>query len=72
MRKNTRTKLALLLLGVSLTLPANVSAEDEVGLAVGTEAPKVELKDQNGNVVNVSELLKKGPVAIVFYRSADW
>lgn len=44
----------------------------EVGLAVGQPGPAFSLPDQNGRVVSLAELLKKGPVALVFFRSADW
>ncbi len=44
----------------------------EVGLKIGTRAPMFKLKDQNGKEVSLENLLKKGPVAVVFYRSASW
>ncbi len=44
----------------------------EVGPAIGQKAPTFTLKDQHGKDVALEELLKKGPVALVFYRSADW
>ena len=34
--------------------------------------PKFALKDQQGKERSLDELLKKGKVALVFYRSADW
>ena len=42
------------------------------GIAVGEEAPQFALKNQNGEEVSLASLLAKGPVALVFYRSADW
>jgi hypothetical protein len=42
------------------------------GLPVGAKAPEFVLKDQQGNDRRFSEILAKGPVALVFYRSADW
>jgi cytochrome oxidase Cu insertion factor (SCO1/SenC/PrrC family) len=49
------------------------SAEQEQpGLKVGESAPKFTLKDQEGSDRSLNELLEKGPVALVFYRSADW
>lgn len=53
---------------VMAEVPANVG----IGLAVGQKAPMFTLKNQNGNDVSLESLLKKGPVAVVFYRSADW
>ena len=44
----------------------------EIGPAIGQRVPAFTLKDQNGHEVSLDALLKKGPVALVFYRSADW
>jgi peroxiredoxin len=44
----------------------------EIGLRIGQQAPPFTLNDQNGNQVSLDALLKKGPVALVFFRSADW
>ncbi len=44
----------------------------DVGLAIGQKAPSFMLKDQNGKDISLDEMLKKGPVALVFYRSAEW
>ena len=44
----------------------------EAGICVGDHAPGFTLKDQNGQDVSLDALLKKGPVALVFFRSADW
>jgi cytochrome oxidase Cu insertion factor (SCO1/SenC/PrrC family) len=46
--------------------------EELTGLKVGAKAPKFTLKDQEGKERSLDELLKKGKVALVFYRSADW
>jgi len=46
--------------------------EEQTGLAVGSKAPSFSLKDQEGRERSLDELLKKGKVALVFYRSADW
>ena len=42
------------------------------GLAIGQPAPDFELPDQHGKTHSLKELLASGPVALVFYRSADW
>ena len=39
------------------------------GLAVNTKAPAFSATDQNGNKVTLSDLLKKGPVVVVFFVS---
>ena len=50
-----------------------LAAEPEKpGLPVGQTAPLFALKDQNGKEIALESLLKKGPVAVVFHRSADW
>lgn len=38
------------------------------GLAIGDKAPEFTGRDQNGNTLQLSKLLKKGKVVIVFYR----
>jgi peroxiredoxin len=60
---------ALIFRGLSA---AQETAPEEIGLRVGARAPAFTLKDQNGKEVALEALLKKGPVALVFYRSADW
>lgn len=38
------------------------------GIAVGQLAPDFRAKDQDGNVIALSQLLQQGPVVLVFYR----
>ena len=42
------------------------------GIAVGESLPEINLKNQNGSEVAIKEISKKGPVALIFYRSASW
>jgi cytochrome oxidase Cu insertion factor (SCO1/SenC/PrrC family) len=49
-----------------------LASADQSGLEVGEKAPKFTLKDQRGENRSLDEYLKKGKVALVFYRSADW
>lgn len=42
------------------------------GIAVGKKAPDFALKNQKGKTQKLSEMLIKGPVAVVFHRSAGW
>jgi len=56
----------------SIALAAEAAAPEKSGLSVGQKAPAFMLKDQNDRDVSLESLLKKGPVALVFYRSADW
>ena len=65
--------------GIGLAWAVVTCAVASVGLAadpppveVGQKAPAFTLKDQNGVEQSLDALLKKGKVAIVFYRSADW
>jgi cytochrome oxidase Cu insertion factor (SCO1/SenC/PrrC family) len=46
--------------------------EEQTGLKVGEKAPRFTLKDRQGAERSLDELLKKGKVALVFYRSANW
>lgn len=41
------------------------------GLKVGTKAPNFQLKAPDGSTVKLSETLKDGPVALLFYRG-EW
>lgn len=47
-------------------------AQGDRGLKIGEQAPEFKLKDQDGKERALSEFFKKGKVALVFYRSADW
>src|SRR5205085_12417845 len=38
-------------------------------LAIGTQAPDFELNDANGRPYRLTEALRRGPVALVFYKS---
>jgi cytochrome oxidase Cu insertion factor (SCO1/SenC/PrrC family) len=57
---------------VGLSLAAAQPPEEKTGLKVGTKAPAFTLKDQAGKERSLEEFLKKGKVALVFYRSASW
>ncbi len=52
--------------------PAEKKAPVPPGIAVGAKAPAFKLKDQKGETRSLEEFLKKGKVALVFYRSAKW
>ena len=41
-------------------------------IPVGQAAPKFSLKNQAGTETSLADLVKKKPVALIFYRSADW
>ena len=61
----------LALFALTVLAPACM-AQDIPGLKVGEKAPAFKLKDQKGKEVELKTLLKKGKVALVFHRSADW
>jgi cytochrome oxidase Cu insertion factor (SCO1/SenC/PrrC family) len=62
--------------GLALALAASAPAADpppeKTGIKVGEKAPEFKLKDQSGEERTLSAMLKDGPVALVFYRSASW
>ena len=51
---------------------ADKAPGEKTGLPVGTKAPPFTLKDQSGKDRTLDESLKKGRVALIFYRSAGW
>ena len=55
-----------------VAIAAVPAAPEKAGVAVGQKAPAFTLNDQNDREVSLAALLKKGPVALVFFRSADW
>ena len=61
-----------LLVGAGAVLAADPPPDEKTGLKVGEKAPAFKLKDQTGEERELSALLKTGPVALVFYRSASW
>jgi hypothetical protein len=63
----------VLILPLGAGPPANgQGAKDPPGVKVGQKAQKFTLKDQAGKERSLDDLLKGGPVALVFYRSASW
>jgi hypothetical protein len=54
------------------TAKAATQEETLPGIAIGETLQAITLKKQDGSDVAIQELLKKGPVAIGFYRSAVW
>lgn len=51
---------------------AKESSDSSPGAEVDAKAADFELLDQNEKKVKLSTLIKKGPVAVVFHRSAGW
>ena len=63
-------KLFLCLL-TTISISVLSAQEKPEGLFINSKAPDFKLKDQDGNLVSLRELKKKGPVVIVFYRG-NW
>ena len=57
---------------IAMTFPLICLGDDTVGLSPGDKAPDFTLKNQDGKDIKLSDMLKDGNVALVFYRSADW
>ncbi len=51
---------------------AKKAPEEKTGTKVGEKAAEFKLKDQAGDERELKALLKDGPVALVFFRSASW
>lgn len=67
------TTLAALMVAPLVAQEKGKSAPEAMtGPKVGEKAPTFTLKDQDGKERSLDELIKKGKVALVFYRSADW
>jgi cytochrome oxidase Cu insertion factor (SCO1/SenC/PrrC family) len=62
----------LLLGALAGMIQAGGAPDEKTGLKLGTKAPALTLKDQHGKQRSLDEFLKKGKVALVFYRSASW
>ena len=58
--------------GLGVAVAADPAPEAKTGVKVGEKAPTFKLKDQSGQERELSTLLKDGPVALVFHRSASW
>ena len=72
-----RSLLALGVLAVAVVCVSQAPTpaappEQKASVEVGAKAPAFTLKDQGGKERSLDEFLKKGPVAVVFYRSAKW
>ena len=70
-----RSLLAVGVLAVAVVCAPQAPAappEQNASVKVGAKAPTFTLKDQDGKERSLDEFLKKGTVAVVFYRSAKW
>lgn len=73
-----RRSVALAAFFVLAAISTGAIAQDErapdemTGIKVGEKAPDFTLKNFDGTEHALSDLLKEAPVAIVFFRSANW
>lgn len=65
---------AFLVAGLATGFGAAGSAQDTdtPTVNVGDPAPDFELKDAHGTSYRLSELVKRGPVVLEFFRSGGW
>lgn len=66
---------ALLAAGLTIglaTTDASAQGTDTPTIKVGEPAPDFELKDAQGASYRLSELVKRGPVVLEFFRSGGW
>jgi cytochrome oxidase Cu insertion factor (SCO1/SenC/PrrC family) len=61
-----------LLAALGVARAGDPAPDEKTGLKVGEKAPEFTLKDQAGKERALKDMLKDGPVALVFYRSASW
>jgi cytochrome oxidase Cu insertion factor (SCO1/SenC/PrrC family) len=61
-----------LLVATLANTQAKQTPDGKTGLKLGSKAPAFTLLDQDGKKRSLEEFLKKGKVALVFYRSASW
>ncbi len=73
MHSKTPIRLLVILFACLAMQTVITGAEAELpGPDIGSKAPEFTLIDSTGEKHTLSDLLKKGNVALVFYRSADW
>ena len=73
-----RGRVALLAFDAFPILSAVTAGQDErapdemTGIKVGEKAPDFTLKNFDGTEHALSDLVKEAPVALIFFRSANW
>ena len=70
MRRSMISRLTVF--AVALAALAADPPPEKTGVKLGEKAPEFTLKDQAGKERTLAEFLKRGKVALVFYRSANW
>lgn len=66
---------ALLAVGLAAGFIATTGSAQDTDtptVGVGDPAPDFELEDAHGTSYRLSELLKRGPVVLEFFRSGGW
>jgi thiol-disulfide isomerase/thioredoxin len=72
MIRSLRNALAAATLALAVAVPSHASAQDVLGLPIGTQAPAASVQDLDGKPVQLLDLIKKGgkPAVIEFW--ATW
>lgn len=76
--KHWKIGFTLAALTIALTVPVlayetgDAAPDEMTGIKIGEKVPSFTLKDQNGDERSLSEFLKEGTVALMFFRSAYW
>lgn len=75
-RRVARFSVIPILLFAAVAVVAIMGAKEadpaKTGVKVGEQAPDFTLTGADGQTYTLSEMIKNGPVALVFTRSADW
>lgn len=67
-----RALLAFGMAAAFASVPGSAQDTDTPTVKVGDPAPDFELKDAHGAIYRLSELVKRGPVVLEFFRSGGW
>ena len=68
MLKYLNIQRLLVVVAIVLCVPLAAFAETKYGLKAGEKAPNINIKDVNGQIFDLNDSLKSGPVVVVFYR----
>lgn len=66
------TVLGILAMSISTSNVSTVVAQDDAGPKIGDKIENFTLKTQDGIDQDLNTMLKDGPLALVFVRSASW
>lgn len=72
MKLGKRLAAAMALVAMAGWIGAAPADEAKTGIKVGEKAPNFKLMGADGAEHELSAMLEKGNVAVVFFRSANW